>query len=86
MHNQNSLKIKSSSFNPNYLHYASYLWQIFLVLEAVTIVFHLRGVINLKSTTVSMIGSLLEENAFCAASCPRFNQASNQSIPLRQFS
>lgn len=42
--------------------------------------------INLKSTTVSMIGRLLEENAFCAASCPRFNQASNQSIPVRQFS
>lgn len=33
-----------------------------------------------------MIGRLLEENAFYAASCPRFNQASNQSIPVRQFS
>jgi len=33
-----------------------------------------------------MIGRLLEENAFCVASCPRFNQASNQSIPVRQFS
>lgn len=29
--------MKSISFNPNYLHYVSYLWQIFLVLEAVTI-------------------------------------------------
>lgn len=33
-----------------------------------------------------MIGRLLEESAFCAAFCPRFNQASNQSIPVRQFS
>lgn len=33
-----------------------------------------------------MIGRLLEENVFCAASCPRFNQASNQNIPIRQFS